>query len=418
MQVSNANHRAPPLSEFSNAKTVCIRKRKIKCDQTKPHCRRLVIHSSCVVQTPDQPCRCLSGGRECGGYAANPRTWLFQGHNSSEPDPHLHHRESNHLFGDDPSDTSSINSPAANLLKVPYRTREDRFALEFWLKMTSPEATDPPYNALHSVFGNYLPQAAWHDESVRHGLLSAASTALSLEGRSGDSELEAAMAKNSAVETRLAIQTLLEQKETAISTVITCLMLTFNCGWSGKWDDYCFHLCFCLRLTREVKLQGQHHIDTDLITCVETMVACTEAIPPAIDTTQPERLAYSHSIVVAAKHWMDLLMAKLERRHASETLRSALRYHRSRINWILSQWKGVFPDTPKHHKVEVETSPYAAAHQNVENLWSSCEAFSLPLLTMQLSLALRSTLLYAAQGDSKLLRDTAFACHCPGEMVI
>ena len=208
-----------------------------------------------------------------------------------------------------------------------------------------------------------------------------------------DPELRTALAKQSAVETQLAIKMLLKQKEIAVWMFVTCLTFAFISGWSGKWDECCFHLRSCLRLAREVSSLGQESIDSDLITCIENMVAIAESIPPTTGTTQVNRLAYSHSVVLAAKHWMDALIARLERRHALETLRLSLRYHRSRINWILSKWRDLFPAATNHAEVEIESSPYATAQQNIENLWSSCETFSYSLLSMQLSLGLRSTLL-------------------------
>ncbi|OAP53893.1 hypothetical protein AYL99_11915 [Fonsecaea erecta] len=64
--------------------------------------------------------------------------------------------------------------------------------------------------------------------------------------------------------------------------------------------------------------------------------------------------------------------------------------------------------------VSVAGSPFGPTVAHMEQYLQDDSEFNLSLLTTQVTLGFKLTLLYGAKGDAQRMRDTATACHAPG----
>ncbi|OAP62067.1 hypothetical protein AYL99_04270 [Fonsecaea erecta] len=361
------------------------------------------------LQSP--PCEiCILAGKICGGYADNPKPWIF--------DPwsdRADRRCENHAPTAFCGEPISIVRLSDDVLTSPYKTREARAALEFWLRLTTPAGTDCPADVIRNTLGSYIPQAAWNLDIVRHSLLSAASTALVLEARAANmsQELQSTLSKQSVIQMHMAIQAILKERQPALSTVLAALLIAIVCAWTGRWEEFNRHIYYCRDLGRDVRMKGEY-VEGDLLTSIETMHLVLQPFPPMSATTRKARMVYAISVVTSAKAWIDGLLAKLEQLSAYEALKVALRAYRMRMKWTLWRWQKFYcPGTEKANPVSVAGSPFGPAVAHMEQYLQDDSDFNLSLFTTQVTLGFKLTLLYGASGDAQRMRDTATACHAP-----
>lgn len=314
-------------------------------------------------------------------------------------------------------DISVFNS----VLSSPYRTREAQAALQFWIRLTGPEARDGRVtDALHSTLGCMVPQAAWHLDAVRHSLLSIASTAFVLQARTANmsTELQSTLSKQSIIQMHLAIRSILEENHTSLSTVLSSVMIAMVCGWMGRWEEYKKHLSFSMKLCRELQERGEF-VDADMITCIETMFGVVQLLPHTPSSkTKKARMRYAYGVLKSVKTWIDDFIPALEQKNVSEAVTLACQAYRIRVIWILCQW-----EKHNHHgrnkgnegstTVYLEQSPFALALQSTQQWQSRSDdaKFKLRLFTTQMTLALKTTVVYGACGDSERMQDAANAAH-------
>ena len=349
---------------------------------------------------------CISAGRVCGGYSLNPKPWIFdpgagvckEGSENEGPGQHLDGRQ----------------SLPSTVLSMPYRTREDQVALQFWLKMTTEMGSDHPGNALYRIFGALLPQAAWYCDAVRHSLISAASTALALEARASgmNTDLQVSLSKQSVIQMRLAIHDLVKETEPSTSTILAITSIFIVCMWTGRWNEFKRHVDSCCKLIRPLQMKGEY-IDEDLIICLNTLVKVVNSFPSTSVMTKSSRFHFTCSIMRSTKFWIDSLIPSLEQRHASETLKTVLRCRRVRINWILNRWQADSQPAEQTEPVCLEQSPFGEAVRHMEGLKKDCPDFDFTSFETALTLAFKVTLIYGAGGDAQRLRDAAIASHAP-----
>ena len=358
--------------------------RRVKCDESRPECKR-----------------CVSFGRRCGGYAANPEPWLFVS-NSESPSTKL-----NDKFH--PQSASYNHGPQTSISDVPYTTQEDHAALGFWITISSPDSSDPPYNALHSVFNTHLPQVAWHSTAVRHGLVAAGSMAMSLAPASGSESERKAAATHAHTQIQLAIRQVLQQTELTMPLVIASLAISFFYGWSGRWNDYKRNIKSSMSIANNLVTRDSRH---DVLNVIESMAACADLVPDIAGSTRPGRLCFTRSVLRSVEKWLLVSFDRLGRQQGNDAIISALRCHQWRIWSSDAMWTGL-RSTAALQDLNVEETPYRSAYLMLERLWTVPEEFSLSQLTLHLSAALRTTLLYAAQGDEHMISEAAYACHSP-----
>ncbi|OQU94641.1 Fungal Zn2-Cys6 binuclear cluster domain-containing protein [Cladophialophora immunda] len=379
----------------SKARTGCktCKARHLKCSEEKPQCQR-----------------CIRAGKSCGGYADNPKPWIF------DPWSDRADGRCGSLAATASSEESISIVPLSDcVFTSPYTTREAQAALEFWLRLTTPEGTDCPGDIIRNTLGSYVPQAAWHLDVVRHSLLSAASTALVLEARASNMslELQSTLSKQSVIQMHLAIQAILKERQPSLSTVLAAVMIAVVCVWTGRWEEYSRHICYCRDLGREVRARGDY-VEGDLTTSVETMFHVLQPLPPISAMTGKSRMKYAVSILVSAKTWVDGLLPRLEPIPKCEPLKTALRAYRTRMKWTLCQWQRVYDQGEEQASaISVAESPFGPAVEHMQQYMQDDSDFNLPLLTTQLTLGFKTTLLYGASGDAQRMRDTAIACHAP-----
>ncbi|KIX98428.1 uncharacterized protein Z520_05729 [Fonsecaea multimorphosa CBS 102226] len=298
----------------------------------------------------------------------------------------------------------------------PYKTHEAQVALEFWLRVTTPEEDDFPADVIRNIVGSYIPQAAWHLDVVRHSLLSAASTTLLFEARASNisPELQSTLSKQSAIQLHLAIQAILKEREPSLSTVLSAVMIAIVCLWTGRWEECMRHIYCCRSLGREIRAKGEY-LEGDLLNSIEAIFNVLQPYPPISSMTKEARLDYAVSVLISATAWIDGLLPQLEQPPACEPLKVALRAYRVRMKWTLWQWQK-FDGQGKEQaslSISVAESPFGPAVAHMHHYLDDHTDFDLPLLTTQLTLGFKMTILYAAGGDAQRTRDAAIACHAP-----
>lgn len=294
----------------------------------------------------------------------------------------------------------------------PYKTSDEIRALEFWIRLTNAQIADFPSNALHQTFGVYAAQISWNFEAVRSALISAALTSLILETSltSKNPELQSSLSRQLSLRRGLAYKCLMREETLSISTVLTSLLLAITSIWVGNWEEYKCHLHHCFKLSQDTQAKG-HHIDDSLLTCVDTLCQAVQPIPSASNVRPQFRLRYALSVISSADRWAFDLLASLDDQKSARTAKPTILYCFQRANWILRQWKHRSRD--QIGQVNIRKAPFAGAATNLATLKTSPKEFDLPLLAVQLNVALRTTLLYAAYGNAQMMHDAAIACHFP-----
>ena len=355
---------------------------------------------------------CVAAGRACDGYKEVPKAWVFE-YGTDETGGFREEKGS----VDEPDHSMAILGISVfdGIFSSPYTTSDSKFAVDFWLQLTHPEGTDCPLgNALHTTLGSFVPQAAWHLKAVRHSLLSAASTALVLEARSariGD-QIEASLSKQSIVHMHLAIRAVLEERQTSMDSALSALMMSIICAWTGRWEECKRNIQFCSDLSHELRASGVHVTD-DLLIAADTMLEIIHLLPPTTKF-KAGRMKYAYRVIAAARWWINDVISELGRSAQSDLLHSILTFYCTRLTWIECYWRDLVHNTNDINPIGIEYTAFAPAVLHVQQ-WSegSREAadFDMRLLTVQLTLALKLTLLYGASGNAQRLREAAFACH-------
>ncbi|OAL38537.1 hypothetical protein AYO20_02187 [Fonsecaea nubica] len=357
------------------------------------------------------PCEiCIKLGKICGGYADNPKPWIFEPW--SERSGHYRGSQSANDALEEPITVVSLYD---GVFTSPYTTAEAQTALDFWLRLTTPGGTDCPADAIRNTLGRYIPQAAWHLDVVRHSLLSAASTALVLEARASNwsLELQSILSKQSVVHMHLAIQAVLKERQPSLSTVLAAVMIAVVCVWTGRWEEYNRHINHCRTLGRAVRAKGEF-VDADLLISIDTMFHVLQPFPPISSITKESRMEYAVAVLTAAKAWFDDCLTNLEGTSACEPLKTALRAYRTRTTWTLHHWHKFDGQGKEHaHFASLTQSPFGPAVGHVQQYINDHTDFDLGLFTTQLTLSFKSTLLYGACGNAQRIRETAIACHAP-----
>ncbi|KIW52000.1 hypothetical protein, variant 2 [Exophiala xenobiotica] len=272
------------------------------------------------------------------------------------------------------------------------------------------ESGGNPVNALHGALGVYLPQLAYHFEPTKNALISAASTALELEtSLSSTSDLQASLLKQSVMGMHSAIRCVLKEKQLSVLTVATSLLLVFVAIWTGRWEEYKCHLYHCLKLSRQAKANGEE-IDQSFMTCVNALVRALQSLPSVTNPEPRFRLDYALSVVLSTKSWTVNLVDPVKSPNLGEGLKRVMLHYLTRASWIVFHWRP-HSDMNSISELDIKRSPFSEAIMSVERFETTTTALDLPLLVTQLSVALRTTLLYAAYGNSQLIRDVAVACH-------
>lgn len=230
-------------------------------------------------------------------------------------------------------------------------------------------------------------------------------------------ELQSTLSKQAVVQRALAIQGILEERQPSLSTVLTAVMLATVSVWLGQWEEYKQHLVFCLNLGHEVRAKGEQ-VSEDLLTSLETMLGTVRRLPILNSLTRKARTRYASGVICAAKQWVEGLMATIEETDAPELLRFALWGYRTRMAFMLCQWKkrGDNLQQEQGRGLQLESTPFAPAVQHVQE-WRKLEGdcpkvdFDLPLFTTRVTLALKTTILFGSCGDAQSLKDAAIACH-------
>ena len=366
--------------------------RRVRCGEEKPQCRR-----------------CLATGWDCEGYAENVRPWLFVSSSTRREEIGVACPAKGNLS------TCISNS----LFGSPYKTRESQAALQLWCRLTDPTLTDSPVpNELYCTLGEYVPQAAWNSNAVRHSLLSAASTALVLEGRSKMSpELQHNLSKQSIVHTHLAIRGVLEERQASPSSILAAMMLGIIYLWTGRWEGCKKNIYSSVNLSREVRVRGEYVAD-ELITTIETMAEIVDLIPPKpIKLAKRASIRYAYRVVTAAKLWIEKTTSDLASMQAYAFLELALDNYHIRTQWLLTQWREHGQEDNHLDAIDIEKTAFAPAVHHLQSSFlesgGTQSLFDIRLLTTQLTLALKFTSLYGACGDAQKLRDAAIACHHP-----
>lgn len=312
-------------------------------------------------------------------------------------------------------DDSIFNS----ILAPPYQTYESQAAVQFWLRLTGPELTDcPVVNQIHNTLGSYAPQAAWHLTAVRYSLLSAASTALVLGSRSTnmDETMKGSLSRQSVRYMHLAIKDILGEREVSLSSVLSAVLIAITCGWIGRWDECRRHLHFCVNLGRDLVDKGEC-VEEDMIIAAHTMVTIMDLLPSTTSVSKTTRTWYAYRVITSAGKWINNVLQELEldQSQASEPLIFLLSSYRTRMRWILQRWKKLARQNDQFNPLPIEETTFRSTALHV-NRWLSTQNgdgidFDMRLFTAQLTMAMKTTLMYGAGGDAQQLQEAAIACH-------
>lgn len=236
--------------------------RHVKCDETKPICKRQVFHhvhitTHCLLQFS----RCALSGFRCDGYGELQHRESEESLESLESEQHQSVQTdmkdsstTKRLAEESPVSISNPEKHEAKALIVkpsePYGGA-DRSTLKAFVQLTALMVGRS--NAGAKFWQVTVPQAAWSYPSVRHAMLAAALSCQSLIQREGDSSVGQKTQTQVLRHASRSVHELLYSNAPLDVTLLTSATLAIMELFNGCWDTACTHVTSGAKLAQQAK---------------------------------------------------------------------------------------------------------------------------------------------------------------------